>query len=530
MLTINNKTFYPTPRELIRKMVARIKGSKNNALDSSAGRGDIIEYLQEESRCSHSRRFDNISAIEIDKDLRALLRGKNIKVLDSDFLTFAGPDKFDLIIANPPFNEGDKHLLKAIDIMYRGEIVFLLNAETIKNPYTNVRKLLTRKLNELNADIEYIQDAFITAERKTVVEVALIYICIDRKVEDDLFNDVDDMAEDLRPEIDKNYEVSNRKTIQEMVAEYNQIVNIGIQTITEYYRNYRKIGEFIGLNQKAENGYSDGDMTSKMQREVNAVVRAIRVNFWRKTLDLREVQSRMTAKKQREFEESLKTRCDMDFTENNIRQFVLNLIGGYTQTLTEAVVEIFDKFTQKHCYGQLPDEKNIHYFNGWKTNKAFKVNKKVIIPLYGGWGGGPFIGYSGEWRLDYSVKRELLDIDVVMNYFDGCPHYDSICNAVERAFNYGQSRKIYSTYFEITCYKKGTIHLVFRDNDILRRFNVAACMGKKWLPFDYGQKSYEDLDVEKKEIVESFEGKSLYNKHLNRPIFAENPSRIKIAA
>ena len=92
-----------------------------------------------------SYRNANISAIEINKDLFAALRGKNIKVIDYDFLLFSGPDKFDLIIANPPFNEGDKHLLKAIDIMYRGEIVFLLNAETLKNPYSNSRKSLVKK-------------------------------------------------------------------------------------------------------------------------------------------------------------------------------------------------------------------------------------------------------------------------------------------------------------------------------------------------------------------------------------------------
>ena len=39
---------------------------------------------------------------------------------------------------NPPFSEGDKHLLKAINIMKNGgQIVCILNAETIKNPYSN---------------------------------------------------------------------------------------------------------------------------------------------------------------------------------------------------------------------------------------------------------------------------------------------------------------------------------------------------------------------------------------------------------
>lgn len=434
---LKNKTFYPTPKKLIRKMADKVQGNPINVLEPSAGRGDIIEFLKDRSRYNYNRNFNHISAIEIDQDLRATLRGKNIKVIDSDFLTYAGPDKFDLIIANPPFDEGDKHLLKAIDIMYRGEIVFLLNAETLRNPYSNIRKLLVKKLDELNAEIEYIENGFKFAERETAVEVALVYINVERNVEDDLFKNIDDIAGKLKPKIETNHEVSNRRTIQELVAEYNQIVNIGIQTITDYYKNYKKIGGFIGLNKEADK-YSHGDenLTTKMQNQVNTMVIAVRKTFWRKTLNLKEVQSRMTASKQKEFEHALNLRCDMDFTERNIRQFVLNLIGGYTQTLTEAVLEIFDKFTIKHSYSGGLYEDNIHYFNGWKTNNAFKVGKKVIIPMYGGYGSGPFNDwYDGRWKLHYDTARSLRDIDIVMNYFDGCAHYNSISNTLERAFD-----------------------------------------------------------------------------------------------
>lgn len=173
---LNNTTFYPTPTKLINKMLSKIKGDPCNILEPSAGKGDIVEKWKDRNRRG------NISAIENNKDLRATLRGKGIKVIDSDFLSYSGPDKFDLIIANPPFDDGDKHLLKAIDIMFRGEIIFLVNAETIKNPYSNIRKDLARKLKELNADIEYIYSAFMDAERKSNVEIALVYINIERTV------------------------------------------------------------------------------------------------------------------------------------------------------------------------------------------------------------------------------------------------------------------------------------------------------------------------------------------------------------
>jgi hypothetical protein len=80
---------------------------------------------------------------------------------------------------NPPFSNGDKHLLKAIEMQQNGgKIVCLLNAETLKNPYSNIRKELINQLEKYNSKVEFIQDAFSSAERKTNVETALIFIDI----------------------------------------------------------------------------------------------------------------------------------------------------------------------------------------------------------------------------------------------------------------------------------------------------------------------------------------------------------------
>lgn len=525
-MLLSNKTFYPTLETLIARMISKIKRRPSKILEPSAGKGDIVDYLAQH----YDYRYD-ISAIEIDEELQATLRGKGIKLIDSDFLEYSGPDKFDLIIANPPFDEGDKHLLKAIDIMYDGEIVFLLNAETIKNPYTYIRKDLIKKLNELNAEIEYIPNAFKDAERPTDVEVALVYINIKRNIEDDLFAGCDDKTESVNPEVEQNYEVSTGKTIEELVAEYNQVVNIGIETIIGYYKNYRKIGKYIGLNKEAK-GYSfapDENMTSLMKGQVNDMLNVVRTDFWRRTLDLKEVRSRLTAKKKDEFETLITKHCYMDFTERNIRQFVLNLMGGFEQTLIDAVVEIFDKFTVKHCYSDGLYDENIHYFTGWKTNKAFKVNKKVIIPIYGRACDSAFFDW-GKWKLNWDAKDRLNDIDIVVNYFDGMRgSYLSMADAIEDAFRHGQSSKIESTYFTVTCYKKGTIHLTFKDDDILRRFNVAACKGKGFLPHEYGTKAYWDMSEEEQTVVNSFEGQESYARNLNQPLFSATPV-IRIAA
>lgn len=50
---------------------------------------------------------------------------------------------------------------------------------------------------------------------------------------------------------------------------------------------------------------------------------------------------------------------------------------------------------------------------------------------------------------------------------------------------------------------------------------MAACLGKNWLPVDYGKVSYQDLPPEEKEVVESFEGRESYNAHLKQPLFGK---------
>jgi len=514
-----NKNFYPTPDKLIGRMIARIKGRPNLILEPSAGKGNIVEALKKRYDSRHCV-GPEIQAMEADLELQACLRGKGIKILDNDFLAYTGPDKFDLIIMNPPFDDGEHHLSKALDIMYRGQVICLLNAETIRNPYSNSRKALVRRLEEMGAYIEFIPNAFsfADAERQTDVEVALVDVFIDRKVEDDLFADATDWTPDAKEAFTEKHEVSTGRTVEELVAEYNETIQAGTDVIVNYYKNYRKIGRYLKLNDHDNKlrSYQAKELTEMMQGDLNNLLRNVRTSFWRRTLNLKEVRSRLTKKKQEEFEEGLKLHQNMDFTERNIRQFVINLIGGYEKTVTDAILDIFDMFTVRHCYERGVHEKNIHYFNGWKTNKAFKVGKKVVIPVYGSYGGAFFDW--GKWKLNHAAAETLRDIDVVMNSLDGGREYVSISKALEDAFAKDISSGIESTYFRITAHKKNTVHLTFRDEDILRRFNVVACRGKGWLPGDFGAKAYQELTFEERVVVNSFEGEESYEKNRNTPL------------
>lgn len=523
MFFTDNKTFYPTPLYLAQRMKSKLQNRyPKRVLDGQAGKGDLIEGMFLSDFKHHQPDF---FCIELDPTLQATLRGSNYKVIDSDFLNFCAPDKFDLIIGNPPFDTGDKHLLKAIEVMYCGEIVYLLNAETIRNPCTNTRKMLCQKLDELGASIEFISHAFSTAERKTDVEVALIHIVIKRDIENDLFNDCDDEAIVFDESIKDKHEVSTGRTVEELVASYNELISLGTESIISFYRNFPKIGSYLQLNNDGGSQscsfMSSDTRKERMNKNINTLLIDARVNYWWKVLNIKEVSSRLTSERQREFEQALTEQSQMDFTEHNIRTFVINVIDSYEGTLTTAVVALFDKMTiRHHFHGQLY-EKNIHLFNGWKTNNAFKVGKRVIIPCLDSFSDSAFFcSYSKIFKLGYSVKGKLDDIDKVMNYFDGMNDYISLSEAIKKAFAQGENKGS-STYFDFICYKKGTIHLIFRNIDVLRRFNICASRSKGWLPQDYGKKAYGQLSVEFQEVVESFEGKKSYTKNVGQPVFAQ---------
>jgi hypothetical protein len=529
---LTNPNFYPTPPLLASRMISKLKGRPKKVLEPSAGKGDIVRAVV--SRFSHTSQPE-VSCIEIDPVLQATLRGDGHRLIDTDFLAYSGQDKFDAIIANPPFDSGDLHLLKAIEIMYRGEIVFLLNAETLRNPHTNTRKLLVRKLDELGASVEYLPNQFAGAERKTGVEVALIHIVIDQSVSDDLFAGADDFSARCTEKVEEKHELSTGRTLEELVADYNEVVRVGTETVVAFYRNFKKVGGFLRMTDAVEKLRisSSSDVTGMMQDAVNKLLIDVRACFWRKTLDLKEVRNRLTTKKAAEFEHALADRCYMDFTESNVRTFVLNLMDSYEQTLTDAIVDIFDMFTVRHCYGESGvHEKNVHYFNGWKTNKSFKVGRRVVVPIRGGYCGNAFFEY-GRWQLSWQAKDQLRDIDLVASYFSGLRDYLSMSQALMDAFSAGPKADRHSgieaAHFTVTAHKKGTIHITFNDEDVLRRFNFIACRGKGWLPCDYGKKRYQELSDPERAVVDAFEGERSYTAALGRPVFAPS-ALLQIAA
>ena len=110
----DNKDFYPTPKNLIEKMLFDLDFKMiKTILEPSAGNGNIVEALKEKEKRYNSsyNKYYNISVfdidcIEADQNLQHILKGKNFRVVHNDFLTYDTMKEYDLIIMNPPFSNG----------------------------------------------------------------------------------------------------------------------------------------------------------------------------------------------------------------------------------------------------------------------------------------------------------------------------------------------------------------------------------------------------------------------------------------
>ena len=504
-----NKNFYPTPNAVIEKMFENYKVGYRSLeiLEPSAGKGDIVDYVTEHYKYGNVK----IDCIEIDDELIATLKGKKYNVVHNNFLTFNTFKHYDLIVMNPPFDEGDKHLLKAIRLqqVYGGDIICLLNAETLKNPYSNTRKELCMLLEKLDASVEYTENCFNTmeAERRTDVEIALVKIHIEPKVQESTF--FEKLKNEEQPQV-IDYEckeitkfASENDFVESAVEQYNFEVQLGIKLINEYNAMRPYIKNSLDENDKYATPILSLDI-GKTSATVNNYVESVRMKYWKALFTNDKFVGKLTTNLKQELYSSVEKLKDFDFSVYNIMTIQQDLMKKTIQGVEDTIVKMFDEFSQQ--YSWYDTSKNVHYYNGWKTNKAWKVNEKVILPI------SAYDSIWGRIELQWRIKEKFTDIVQVFNYLQTKNRQnidvDKIIKDAEQQENYTD---IDFGYFTATFYKKGTTHIKFKDLDLLEKFNLFGSQKKGWLPPDFGKTKYNDLNNESKKVVDEYCGEQKYN-------------------
>ena len=555
--------FYPTPPELVAKMLNHefIKGKHETILEPSAGKGDLIDffllakdYLNEGGYCraiydkdfsmpygtvidgvinrfvlpdfkngKRSEKYnEKVDCIEADSNLCAILRSKEYRVYNDDFLAWDDDKHFDLIIMNPPFSNGDEHLLKAISIAEKtgSKIICLLNAETIRNPYSNKRKLLVNTLEKYNAEIEYVQDAFKNAERKTGVEVAIIRVEIPApfKEKSQIWEELEQSNVEINEPEFSNEIVSADDPLRMAVKLYKQELQAGKKLIEEYL----SLKPYLTSTFETEEtpSYMRGCLltlsSGKNGLDWNEYLYSLRYKYWHQLLHNPSFIKNLTSNLREEYYSMISEFANKDFSLKNIYSVKMDIISRTAKGIEDKIVSMFEQLSYKNS---MEAAGNVHYFNGWKSNSAFKINQKVVIPYCQSWDG--IFKKFDFWYYGYgsNVFKILDDLEKCLAFLqigESEYIYDIDLNNQLKVYQEQQvTRKMQFRYFDVDVFKKGTMHIKFRDMELLKRFNIYGCQHKGWLPPSYGMKSYKDMNAEEKQVIDEYEGQQEYEKVYN---------------
>lgn len=533
-----NRDFYPTPAEFAKDSLLGFCKKVQSVLEPSAGKGDLAFAVAERIRNDAGYYGEvfiknmDIDCIEIEPELRSILKGKGLRVVYDDFLRFHTYKHYDLICMNPPFSEGAKHLLKALEIQQQsgGKIFCLLNAETIKNPCNNERKDLLRKLSEVNADIQYKQNVFSTAEaeRKTNVEIAVIKIDIPQKnFSTTLFDSLQKPSTEVEQNAFENesnrFQIACTDIVKNAVMLYEREARAGLKLISEF----RAMKDMLlpTFPDKEKDKYkSEWDKHSILELIVdnksvsiknmeNVFLSNLRMKYWRELFSNPIFMGKLTSNLQSEYNAHIEKLGDYDFSLYNIYTIQVEMTQKMVKGVEDTIVKLFDELSHKH-YWDKRTSSNIHYYNGWATNSAYKVNKKVIVPI------DAFTFYGRFEPSRWDVVQQVGDIEKVFEYLDGGRTSElDLRNALKLAKESATERNIDLKYFKISFFKKGTAHITFKDEELLKKFNIFGSQQKNWLPPSYGKKAYQDMSAEEKAVIDEFEGSVSYDNTMNNRDF-----------
>jgi hypothetical protein len=481
--------YFPTPKNLARKAWAKFKEKDIvRLLEPSAGEGHLLYPLTaDESYKHHNQRRTPVDVIEFDLTRHPILKSKGFNVVGVDFLSFTGSGSYSHILANPPFSEGVKHALKAWDLLFDGELVIILSAESIRNPYSAERKLLVN-LIEQHGSVEFLQEEFLVpdAERKTRVEIALVHLEKDSNFEMDFLAGlkVDDMNSAGPSSGFKEFNdvAIHQGMIDNTVVAFNAAVKAAREMVfatarSRYYKGLlgstmASFKETGGVNAKAEVKAN----LDTVRKELQEVYEDLRDRAWTQMLHSTQVKSRLSSKAARRLEAEFENVKQLEFTAANIYGFIVGLINKSAEINIQMLCDVFDSITKYHSENRI-------YFKGWKSNDkhrsaAFKVkNTRFILP-----------GSSGSYSPDYETRSLLRDFDMVFAQLDGKSAPDVSLEYIftQHFEELKRGERVSSSYFSLRIYPgASTLHFFPTNKKLIDRFNRAVGKHRKWLPEEH---------------------------------------------
>lgn len=480
--------FYPTPPYLAVRAWRKFKNRDfARVLEPSAGDGALAEGNPKFCGDYH-RRAIPIDCCEIDISKHPVLRAKDFNVVGVDFMQFSSGSTYSHVLMNPPFAEGAAHVLKAWDLVWDAEIVAIVNAETIRNPCTRERQLLSTLIDKFG-DVEFIKDAFKVpdAERKTSVEIALVYLKKTANIAEDIVgNLLHDLANDAETGAGLAGEYQEVKALalpNSFVENTVRAFKAAVQTMREavfgearahYYASL--LGETMAVR-NGDGGTDKADTSVRwVQSEIFKRYEKLKDRAWAGVLRSTNVTSRLSSSAQQRVEREFEDIKKLEFTVSNIYGFLCGLVENRAQMQLGMACDVFDLITRYHS-------DNTVFYKGWKSNDQHRTagmrikTTRFVLPGH---------GTSGYQRsLNWDSKRLLADFDKVFAMLDGKiePEVGLVQTFDDNFGSLRNGARVSSSYFDVRYYPgAGTIHFFATQKTLVDRLNRLVGRHRQWLP------------------------------------------------
>lgn len=508
--------YYPTGVRTAAKAWGKFKRPIGHVCDPSAGKGHLIRHANEgfpgvddddlpwvaaieNTEIQQGRfkarvrdyarmRFANlpdVSGFEIDLQHHDALKQLGVKVLGYDFLEASSLATVSQVIMNPPFAQGCEHVLHAWDCLYDAELVAIINAESVRNPFSHTRQRLV-SLIEHHGSVEFFQDEFIDGvERTTPVEIALIHL---EKIPGQ-YLDVDGLIGHLKRGDRQFCEIDPHTCqalalpnnfIQDTCYRFEQAVVAARQAsealaISDQLRN----GLGITLEEMQAKGVGNEfrQMAEPVRKAANADFKTryddLKKRAWGQILRSSLLTDKLSNQARRKVESSAKDIYNLEFSQTNIHGFLRGVALSLGDIYEDMILMLFDSIIER-------SSDNVVFYRSFKSNQKHRIGMRLrktrfILPRFR-------VGFSGN--LDYEDERFLADIDKAFHYLHGgSGEFDGLVQAC-RNNPLGTGKRISSRYFEFRHYRVGTMHFYPKSDAIIEKMNLFVGRLRNWLPGD----------------------------------------------
>lgn len=483
-----NADFYPTPVEVIERMMMDEDVAGKVVMEPSAGKGDIVDWLKRAGA-------KEVIACETDPYCQRLLAGK-CRMVGDDFLkvTREQVSHVQMIVMNPPFSRGVEHIQHAWEIAPAGcVIVALCNHANFGSYRTQQTKVLDEVIQD-NGYRESLGCCFRNAERMTGVEVELIKLfkhgegasefdgiamgnldadAMDANTEDGLvqYNFIRDLVNRYREA------VGLFDNAMETARAINAVANFPTEGLPKEWAECKgPLPIVFEAHRYDRDNQRTGPVTHAEYRK------ELQKYYWKIIFRKMNMEKYATTKLKEDINRYVENNTHRPFTMANIYKVLNIVVQTNGQRMQKAIEEAFDLICSLSAENSTAGET-------WKTNANYMVNRKFIVDYI------TADPYTWNWtylnvRNSYSGNLgKIEDICKALCFLTG-RNYDEIGSLYTRV---SQGQLAWGTWFEwgfFRCkgFKKGTMHFEFLDEEVWWKFNQTVAKERGW---SIGKKSHK---------------------------------------